>query len=179
MKAAQVMGLIVNMQKTKCMGVTKRPKSTKMLKTDDQEYEGVKEFKYLETILTDDNYSTTEIKQRIIMANKTSYGLMKQLNAPNLQRQTKCVLCKTLIRPILTYGSECWPLSKKDGNMLQIFERRILRTIYGPINENGMWRTRDSNELYTLYDEIDIVKVIRLGRWMWLGHLCRMQELNP
>jgi len=50
-----------------------------------------------------------------------------------LKRQTKCMLYKTLTRLILTYGIECWPLSKKDGIMLQIFERRILRMIYGPV----------------------------------------------
>jgi len=43
------------------------------------------------------------------------------------------MLYKTLTRPILTYGIECWLLSKKDGIMLQIFERRILRMIYGPV----------------------------------------------
>jgi hypothetical protein len=40
-----------------------------MLKFDDQEYMRVKEFKFLRTILTEDNDITTEIKQRIIMAN--------------------------------------------------------------------------------------------------------------
>jgi len=41
--------------------------------------------------------------------------------------------------------------------MLRIFERRILRMIYGPINDNGIRRTRYSNELYKLYDELDTV----------------------
>jgi len=85
------------------------------------------------------------------------------------------MLYQTLVRPIslLTHGSECWPLSK-DGNVLQIFERRILRTIYGTINDNGTWRTSYNIELYTVYDEPDIVKVIKTGRLRWLGHLCRM-----
>jgi hypothetical protein len=48
----------------------------------------------------------------------------------------------TLTGPILIYGSECWPLSKKDGKMLRTFERRILRMIYGPTNDNAIWRTR-------------------------------------
>jgi len=43
------------------------------------------------------------------------------------------MLYKTLTRPILTHGIECWPLSKKDGIMLQIFERRTLRIIYSPV----------------------------------------------
>jgi len=45
--------------------------------------------------------------------------------------------------------------------MLRIFERRILRTIYSPINDTGKWRTRYNNEFYTLYDELDIAKVIK------------------
>jgi hypothetical protein len=50
-----------------------------MLKIDDQEYERVKEFKYIETILKEDNGITTEIKQRIIMANNNRHGLKKEL----------------------------------------------------------------------------------------------------
>jgi hypothetical protein len=126
--------------------VTKRPTYTKMI-IGNQQYERVKEFKCLGTTLTEDNDISTEIKQRIIMANKTSYGLKKQLNSPYLKWQTKCMLYKTLIRPILMYGSESWPLSKKDENLLQIFERRILRRISGPINEGGIWRIRHNNEL--------------------------------
>jgi hypothetical protein len=47
--------------------------------------------------------------------------------------------------------------------MLRIFERRILRMLYGPINDNDIWRTRCNNELYTLYDDLDAVKAIKTG----------------
>jgi hypothetical protein len=40
---------------------------------DDQEFERVREFKYLGTTLTED--ITTEIKWRTVMENCTSYGL--------------------------------------------------------------------------------------------------------
>jgi hypothetical protein len=65
------------------------------------------------------------------------------------------MLYKTLIRPILMYGSECWPLLKKDENLLRIFERRILRRIYGPVNEGGICRIRYNNELHKLYSVPD------------------------
>jgi hypothetical protein len=72
------------------------------------------------------------------------------------------MLHETLIRQILTYKSECWQLSqKKNGNAFRIFERRTLRMIYGPVNDNGMRRTRYCNVLYTVYDELDIVKVTK------------------
>ena len=60
------------------------------------------------------------------------------------------MLHKTLIRRILKCGSECWPILQNDGNRLRIFERRMLRMIYGPVNDNGTWRTRCANERYTL-----------------------------
>ena len=63
--------------------------------------------------------------------------------------------------------------------MLRIFERRMLRMIYHPIDDNGIWRTIYNNELYRLYDELDIVKVIKIGRLRGLGHLFIMQELDP
>jgi len=88
-----------------------------------------------------------------------------------MKYQTKCMLYKT----VLTYGSECWPLSKKGGIMLRIFRRRMLRMIYGPVNDNGIWRTGYSNELYTFRDGLHTVKVIKIGRLRWLGHLFRIQ----
>jgi hypothetical protein len=48
-----------------------------------------------------------------------------------------------------------------------------------PVNCNGIWRTKYSNELYKLYDELDIVKVVKIGRLKWLGEFCRTQELDP
>jgi hypothetical protein len=115
----------------------------------------LKEFKYFGKTLTEDNDISIEIKRKIITANKTSYGLQEQLNSPYLKRQTKCMFYKTLIRPTLMSGSEGWPLSKKDEHLLQIFGRRILKRIYGPINEGGIWRIRYNNELYKVCSEPD------------------------
>jgi hypothetical protein len=49
----------------------------------------------------------------------------------------------------------------------------MLGIIYGAINDNGTWKTSYNNELYTVYDEPDIVNVIKTGRLRWLGHLCK------
>ena len=53
-----------------------------------------------------------------------------------------------------------------------------LRMIYGAINDNGTWRTSYNIELYMVYDEPDIVKVIETRRLRWLGHFCKMYELG-
>ena len=38
----------------------------------------------------------------------------------------------------------------------------IVRTIFGPTNDNGEWRMKYNNELYTLYKESDTVTYINL-----------------
>jgi hypothetical protein len=74
------------------MEVTKRPTNSGMLKVGDQNFEGGREFKYRRSTLPEDNNITAEIKQRILMANRASYGLKKQLSSRYLKIQTKCVL---------------------------------------------------------------------------------------
>jgi hypothetical protein len=52
--------------------------------------------------------------------------------------KNKVKLYKTLISPVLAYGgSETWVLSKSEETILGVFERKILRAIFGPTNENG------------------------------------------
>ena len=60
-------------------------------------------------------------------------------------------LGKTLIRPVLPYGSETWVLSKSDEAILGVIERKILRAIFGPTNDNGEWRIKYNNELYSIH----------------------------
>jgi hypothetical protein len=38
---------------------------------------------------------------------------------------------------------------------------------------------RYNNELYTLYNELYVVKATKIGRLRWLEYLCRKQELDP
>jgi hypothetical protein len=74
------------------------------------------------------------------------------------------MLYKTLIRTVLTYGSETWTLTKNSENALSTFERKILRIMYGPVQDNGQWRIRYNKELYELYGEPDLVTCFKLKR---------------
>ena len=80
----------------------------------------------------------------------------------------------TLVRPVVTYGSETWTLTVGDERLLGAFERRILRRVYGPINENGDWRIRYNQEIDALIDGKTIVRFIKAQRIRWLGHVERM-----
>ena len=55
---------------------------------------------------------------------------------------------------LLLYGAETWTLTSSDEQALGVFERKILRTIYGPFCDRGEWRIRWNQELYDIYDDI-------------------------
>ena len=74
------------------------------------------------------------------------------------------------------YGAETWVLSKQDGHRLSIFERKILRRIYGPVMNGGRWRIRTNQELYQQCGENDIVKFCKLSRLRWAGHVIRQGD---
>ena len=80
--------------------------------------------------------------------------------------------------PDLLYGAETWTLTSSDEQALGVFERKILRTIYGPFCDRGEWRIQWNQELYDIYDDIDVVKRIKI-RLRWLGHVARMDSFNP
>jgi hypothetical protein len=66
-------------------------------------------------------------------------------------------------------------LTKADEEKLRTFERTVLM-IYDPRCENGVRRIKYNDELYGLYRDLDIVRVIKVARLRWLGHLVRMEE---
>jgi hypothetical protein len=83
---------------------------------------------------------------------------------------------RTIIRPVVTYGSETWCLTANDEISLRTWERKVLRKIYGPVYDNGIWRIKTNKELMALYQELDIVAEIKKARLRWLGHVERMSE---
>jgi hypothetical protein len=94
-----------------------------------------------------------------------------------LNRSSKLKMYKSLIRPVVTYGCEAWTVTIRDEQQFRIFERRILRKIFGPMqNENGSWRIRMNYELNELIGNADIVRFIKSRRIAWLGHVMRMDD---
>jgi len=83
---------------------------------------------------------------------------------------------RTLIRPVVTYDSESWTLTMEEERALAVFERKILRKIYGPVKENELWRIRRNDELEAIIKEENIVRFIKCQRIRWLGHIKRMQD---
>jgi hypothetical protein len=60
---------------------------------------------------------------------------------------------------------------------LKIFERKILRSIYGPVQDsNNEWRVRTNQGIEALIKEENIVRFIKSQRLAWYGHVNRMED---
>ena len=147
------------------------------LRSGKHEFEHVKEFSSLGSQLNQTNSTNTEIQTRIVSGNRCYYAYGKLMKSRKLNRSSKLKIYKSLIRPVVAYGCEAWTLTAGDEKSLRIFERRILRKIFGPVqNEDGSWRIRMNRELNELIENADIVRFIKCIRIAWLGHVMRMEE---
>ena len=80
------------------------------------------------------------------------------------------------ILPVLLYGAEAWTLLSTDATVLRGFERKVLRTIFGPVQVGDGFRIRFNSELYKLLNDLDVEHRINIQRLSWLGHVVRMEE---
>jgi hypothetical protein len=83
---------------------------------------------------------------------------------------------KTIIRPIVTYACEIWVLTRKDELTILIWKRKVWRRIFGPACERESYRIRTNEEVYRIYQEMDLVTIIKTLRLKWLGHVNRMED---
>ena len=58
-------------------------------------------------------------------------------------------------------GSEAWCLTANGEKNVRIWERKVLRKIFGPICVAGYWRSRTNEEVRQLCGELDIVTEIK------------------
>ena len=76
------------------------------------------------------------------------------------------------------YGCKAWSLTLWEEGKLRVFENMVLRRIFGPRREEvtGEWRRLHNEELNDLYSTPNIVRVIKLRRMRWAGHVARIGE---
>jgi len=61
---------------------------------------------------------------------------------------------------------------------MRVFEKRVLRRIFGPKRNEvtGEWRKLRNEELNDFYCSPNIVRVIKSRRMRWAGHVARIWE---
>jgi hypothetical protein len=91
-------------------------------------------------------------------------------------KYSKLKLHGTVIRPTVTYVSEIWVLKETTFQKLLVFERKILRRIFGPTKEYQIWRIKTNEEIDKLIKHKNIVNYIKAQRLSSFGHVQRMSD---
>jgi hypothetical protein len=141
------------------------------IKLNGQIYERVDNFKYLGALVTSQNETETDIKDKIQRVIAAFEPLTRYLS-----KSMKIRTYKTIIRPVILYGNETWTITGKMASTLMTWERQILRKIFGPRSEQGVWRIRSNLEIQNMYKSPDIVTEIKVTRLEWLGHVVRLED---
>jgi hypothetical protein len=94
-----------------------------------------------------------------------------------LSKRSKLKLYWSVIRPVVTYACEIWVLKENVIQKLMIFERKVLRKIFGSAKQqNGLWRIKTNEELDKLIKHKNIIRFVKAERLNWLGHIERMSK---
>jgi hypothetical protein len=116
-----------------------------------------------------------EVKSRLNTGNTGYHPGQGLLSSQLLSRNLKVKIYKTIILPVVLYGSETLSLTLREGHRLRVFENRVLRRIPRPKRDEvrGEWRKLHNGELHNLYSSPDI-RQIKSRRMRWAGHVACM-----
>jgi len=140
-------GLRVNNNKAKYLYCARKTIYPTCINTGEEQFEQVKSFKYLGTMVNIDNSIEEEIKERIAAGNRTFCVHKKLFSSKLISPNTKLQLYKTLIRPTVTYVCETWVLKENMTNKPMTFERWIMRKMFRPTRtDGGYWRIKTNKK---------------------------------
>ena len=78
---------------------------------------------------------------------------------------------------MVTYACETWVLKENIKSKLRVFERKVLRRIYGRTKEkDGTWRIKSNEELNRLTGNKNTTNYTKAQRLVWFGHVHRMPD---
>jgi hypothetical protein len=119
-----------------------------------------------------------EIKRRLNSGNACYHSVQNLLSSGLLLKNVKIRIHKTIILPVVLCGCKTLSLTLRKKHRLRMFENRVLRRIFGPKRDEGTgeWRKLHNEELRDLYSSPSIIRIIKLRRMRWAGHVTRRGE---
>ena len=109
------------------------------------------------------------MKNRLSKVRGAFNRLKKIWISNNILRKTKLRLYKTLVVPVLLYGSETWKMNKRDDKAVNVSHNRRLRRIL-----RIRWQDHVSpKELLERADMKPLSAEVMSRRWKMIGHMLK------
>lgn len=129
-----------------------------------QVFEGAQTCRYLGTLINLKNVSE-ETESRVVAGNRFYQSLKQIITSRAKSKAVKIKIYKTLMKSVVVYASDTWPMTEMDMKMQKTWDRKMLRRIYRPVAEKTISRIRPNQELQELNKDLDIVADIQRIGW--------------
>ena len=172
-RAYSRMGLTVNTSKTEvvCQWSSNRPSIPPTFTVSGEELAIVPSFRYLGSILSEENNVDDEVQNRIKQA-AAAFGRLRRrvFQNKNLHLCTKVSVYQAICTTTLLYSCEAWVTYSRHIKALEQFHIRCLQRILGIT-----WRDRVPHaEILSKTNCRSIEATITQHQLRWLGHVVRM-----
>ena len=161
-------GLRVNVGKTEVMISSRGGREDLHIRTTaGEELKQTTSFKYLGSVISEEGGCELEVRQRI----KAGWAKWRQVSGVILDKKVPMKLrikvYKTVIRPVLLYGSETWAMRRKEEGALERTEMRMLRWILGI----SLLERIESEDIRKRAGVCKITDKACESRMRWYGHV--------
>ena len=144
------------------------------IKLNGEELKNVDHFKYLGSVIDKDGTIDRDVDLRVQAAWSSWRKLTGVLYDRKIPLRLKAKIYETIIRPALTYGSECWAMKVTNKRKIATTEMSMLRGILRVSRRDHM----RNEEIRRILHLSPIDEVMRSGRLHWFGHVQRQDATN-
>ena len=157
-----------------CTDYDNNSRNYEEIQLGDDKLNTVTTFKYLGSIFDSNGGTERDISNQVKLAWMKWKQLTGVLCDKKVPIKLKYKVYKTVIKPTMTYGAECWAVRKKDENRLHVAEMRMLRRIRGKTRKNHV-----RNQI--IQEDAKVCQMstfLRQKRLHLYGHIRRREEDN-
>ena len=144
------------------------------MKVNGDQLKNVDHFKYLGSVIDRDGTIDRDVDLRVRAAWSSWRKLTGVLYDRKIPLRLKAKVYEAIIRPALTYGSECWAMKVTNKRKIATTEMRMLRGILRVSRRDHM----RNEEIRRILHISPIDEVMRCGRLRWFGHVQRRDADN-
>ena len=164
-------GLKINVAKTEHISTMENPVPMKL---SGEELKNVDHFKYMGSVIDKDGTIERDVDLRVRAAWSSWRKLTGVFYDRKISLRLKAKVYEAIIRPALTYGSECWAMNVTNKRTIATTEMRMLRGILGVSRREHM----RNDDIRRILHVSPIDEVMRGGRLRWFGHVQRRDANN-
>ena len=144
------------------------------MKLEGEPLPSVNSFKYLGSVIYGSGGCGKDVDGRIKVTWSGWRDLSGVIYDKKVPMKLKSKLYKTVVRPAMVYGSECWALRKQEEQRLHTTEMKMLRWSQGKTRKD-----RIKNETIRGIARVTPIKsVLAKKRLSWYGHVMRREETH-